>query len=139
MCDTQIEIPLGLKSALEARKCALFLGAGLGEHIRDASGNPSPNGTELAADMAARFGFDAGENPDLAKVAEIVELRRGRKELETHVHSRLSGLEPDEKFRWLFQLSWKAIFTTNYDSAVWTNTDTRIISPWSKSQRTRSR
>src|SRR5690348_151974 len=109
---------LGLKQALETGDCVLFLGAGIGCHLVDASGKQAPDGTTLARELAAHFGIEVGESPDLAKVAQIVEIRKGRAELEVFIKRRLSDLEPDEYFNWLTTLRWRAIFTTNYDAAI---------------------
>lgn len=111
-------VPLGLRHALESGSCVLFVGAGIGANVKDATGQPGPNGEQLARDLAAEFGINVNEHYDLAKIAEIVELRKGRTELETFVKKRLSGLEPDDPLRWLFSIRWKAIFTTNYDRVI---------------------
>jgi hypothetical protein len=96
----------------------LFVGAGTGAHVKDALGQPGPNGDQLARELAAAFGIEVNENYDLAKIAEVVELRKGRTELETFLKKRLSSLEPDEVLRWLFSIRWKALFTTNYDRVI---------------------
>lgn len=111
-------IPLGLRTALESGNCVLFVGAGLGEHIRDKEGKPAPDSRELARRMAKNFKIDTAGEFDLAEVAEIVELRIGRSELETFIKSQVADLQPDEAFQWLTRIRWKAIFTTNYDTAA---------------------
>ena len=110
-----IEIPLGLKHALESGECVLFVGAGLGANMICADGNPAPTGPELAAEMTRHFGLDVGEERDLAKISELVELRAGRPNLEGFVRKRLDGVQPDEHVQWLPCIRWKAIYTTNYD------------------------
>jgi tetratricopeptide (TPR) repeat protein len=111
-------VPLGLRTALESGNCVLFVGAGLGEHILDKEGKPAPDGQELARRMAAQFNIDTGGEYDLAEVAEIVELRIGRSELEIFIKSQVGDLQPDELFQWLTRIRWKAIFTTNYDNVI---------------------
>jgi len=111
-------IPLGLKNALESGQAVLFLGAGIGYNALDASGNKMPDGRRLAVEMAEAFGIDAGGSSDLAKVSEIVELRKGRAELTAFLSGRLAAFEPDESLRWLLGLTWRAIFTTNYDGVI---------------------
>src|ERR1035441_1971814 len=45
------------------------------------------------------FGIDGGSSPDLAKVSQIIEIRKkGRSELETFIKRRLADLEPDDIF-----------------------------------------
>ncbi len=112
-------IGLGLKQALESGECVLFVGAGIGAHLLDVHGNQAPDGAMLARELALHFGIEVGETLDLAKVSQLVEIRkRGRTELEAFIKRRLSGLEPDDAFRWLTTLRWRAIFTTNYDDSI---------------------
>ena len=111
------DIPLGLRQALEAGECVLFVGAGLGCHL-SRSGLPAPNGQTLATELAAHFKIDMGGLADLPKVSQIVELRKGRPELEAYLTKRLCDLEPDAIFRWISTIRWRAIFTTNYDDGI---------------------
>lgn len=113
-----ITLPLTLRTALESGQCVLFLGAGIGSYVRDKAGRPAPDGEELAKRLATRFKIDTGGVYELAKVSEIVELREGRKELETFLKEQLSDLVPGEEIKWLASVRWKAIFTTNYDDAI---------------------
>ena len=113
-----IEIPLGLRHALESGECVLFLGAGVGKHLQDSSGKPLPNGPELADELAKHFSIDSHGSRDLAKISEVVEIRKGRLDLNSFLQKRLGATEPDESFQWLFSLRWNAIFTTNYDNGI---------------------
>jgi len=71
-------IPLGLRQALEAGDCVLFVGAGIGSHLfRDAA--PAPDGRTLARELADNFKIDVGASLDLAKVSQIVEDCRDKK------------------------------------------------------------
>ncbi len=110
-------IPLGLKQALESGECVLFIGAGIGRHLADPHGKNAPDAAELAQDLATFFGI-ASPSKNLAKVAQIVEGRKGRPALDDYLRKRLAHLEPDNDLRWLFSLRWRAIFTTNYDSGI---------------------
>jgi len=95
-------IALGLRQALESGDCVLFVGAGVGEHFIATDGTHAPDGGTLAKELADQFGIEAGGSPDLAKVAQIIEIRkRGRSELETSIKRRLTDLEPDDVFSWL--------------------------------------
>src|SRR5262245_42232856 len=99
-----LEFPLGLRHALEAGECVLFLGAGIGNHLLDPNGQPAPDGAALATELAQHFSIDATDVTDLAKVSAVVELRRGRTELEAFLTKRLAHLEPDADLLWLFSL-----------------------------------
>jgi hypothetical protein len=111
------DIPLGLRQALEGGECVLFVGAGLGYHLWR-SGVHAPDAATLATELARQFKIDVDGSPELAKVSQIVELRNGRPELETFLKKLLSDLEPDEVFRWISTVRWRAIFTTNYDNGI---------------------
>ena len=113
-----IEFPLGLRHAIESGSCVLFIGAGIGEHLIDSEGKPAPDAITLAKELASNFSIETKGNYDLAKISQVVELRKGRTELESFIQKRLSGLEPDKDLQWLFSLRWKAIFTTNYDRGI---------------------
>ena len=110
-------LPLGLRHALESGECVLFVGAGIGALLRAPDGGTAPDGVTLARELAEAFGIET-ESDDLAKIAQVVIIRKGRKELEAFVRKRLSNLTPNESLKWLFSLRWKAIFTTNYDGAI---------------------
>lgn len=113
-----IELPLGLIRALESGDCVLFLGAGIGDHLFDGDENPAPDANSLAKELASYFGIETEGMYDLAKIAQIVEIRKGRKDLETYLRDRLANLGPDEAFQWLSSLRWRAIYTTNYDAGI---------------------
>jgi len=111
------KIPLGLRQVLETGDCVLFLGAGVGWHMKKPDGTPAPDGETLSKELCARFDI-VPESTDLAKVAQLVEIRKSRADLEGFLKKRLSDLEPDDVFRWLTTFRWRAIFTTNYDRAA---------------------
>jgi|SRR5579859_8166133 len=113
-----IEIPLGLRHSLETGECVLFLGAGIGWHLLDPNGAPAPVASSLAQELAKQFSLDSQNTTDLAKVAAVVELRKGRAELENFLRKRLGNLEPDANLQWLLSLRWRAIFTTNFDYGI---------------------
>jgi tetratricopeptide (TPR) repeat protein len=96
----------------------LFVGAGITHNAIDESGLPPPTAVQLAIEVAERFNIALEGEPDLAKIAEVAILRTGRIELNEFVRGRLAHLEPDETLKWLFSLTWRAIFTTNYDRLI---------------------
>ena len=107
-------LPVGLRTALESGTCVLFLGSGVGYEAFDSAGGHAPDARDLAKKLASRFSISTSD-PDLAKIAAVVELRRGRPELDKFLREELAKYEPSDAFRWLFSLTWRAIFTTNYD------------------------
>jgi tetratricopeptide (TPR) repeat protein len=113
-----IQIPLGLLHALETEECVLFLGAGIGFNLFNDDKRRLPLARELAEELAEHFSIDASNVSDLSKIAAVVELRKGRAELEAYIRKRLSNLEPDASLKWLFTRRWRAIFTTNYDYGI---------------------
>lgn len=113
-----MDLPLGLIGAIESGECVLFLGSGVGYNMLRPDGSAMPDGRALAKSLALRFGIDVGDDPDLAQVAQIVELRYDRARLVGHLDRELSGFEPDENMRWLASLTWAAVFTTNFDPGI---------------------
>lgn len=103
---------------LESGNGVLFVGAGIGWSAFDPHGQPMPDGSRLAGELANHFGIDLGGSTDLAKAAQVVEIRHGRDKLESFLSKRLADFEPNDSLRWLFSLRWKAIFTTNYDFVI---------------------
>ena len=112
-----VDLPLGLRQVLESGDCVLFVGAGVGGHLKRPDGSAAPDGQQLAKDLSKNFGLGL-DSYDLAKIAELVEIRKGRATLEEFIRRSLADLEPDEVFRWLTTFRWRAIFTTNYDRAM---------------------
>jgi len=113
-----LDIPLGLRTAMESGNCILFIGAGLGNHITDSKGAKSPDGLTLAKEIASEFSIDIESDFNLSQIASIIDLRVGRPDLISFLKKRLSDLKPDEALQWLFSIRWSAIFTTNYDDAI---------------------
>jgi tetratricopeptide (TPR) repeat protein len=109
-------LPLGLRSALEAGECVLFIGAGIGCYLNIGSKN-APSGPELAHELIDQFKLEV-DSGDLAKVARLVEIRRSRSDLEAYLSKRLGNAEPNEILGWLPLMRWRAIFTTNYDQGI---------------------
>ena len=113
-----LDIPLGLRHAVESGECVLFLGAGMGFYLLDKDGNGAPDAKSLADELAQEYSIPSNSSSDLAKISELVELRKGRPELENFIRSKLANHEPDNHFQWLSTIRWKAIYTTNYDNGI---------------------
>lgn len=113
-------LPPQLSSVLESGTAVLFVGAGLGSSALDSDGNAMPDGKALARELADKFSIDVPDDTelDLAKIAQVIEIRRKRSELIAFLSVRLAQFEPDESIKWLFSLTWSAIFTTNYDRLI---------------------
>jgi tetratricopeptide (TPR) repeat protein len=113
-----IDIPLGLRNSIETHNCVLFVGAGVGCHFTAPDGTTAPTGLELCEMLCNKFAIPCQPNCRLSQIAELVELRKGRKELETFISSKLDGLSPDDTFKWITSVRWRAIYTTNYDNCI---------------------
>ena len=112
-------VPFDLRQALESGECVLFVGAGIGGSLFDKDGKSLPCASQLATEMAAFFGIDTEGVTDLAKVSQVVEIRkRGRKELNAFLQKRFTEITPNDDVRWLSTRPWRAIFTTNYDNGI---------------------
>jgi tetratricopeptide (TPR) repeat protein len=114
-----LTLPFALETSLEAGNTVLFLGAGLGHYMRRPDGSTMPDARNLARAMATRFNLDVEDSGlDLAKISSIVELRHRRDHLISFLRESLAGYKPDDELKWLLGLTWKAIFTTNYDASI---------------------
>jgi tetratricopeptide (TPR) repeat protein len=112
-------VPFELRQALESGECVLFVGAGIGACLSGQDGNALPRASELANELANHFGIETEGNLDLAKVSQVVEIRkRGRKELNAFLQKRFTDITPNDEARWLSTRPWRAIFTTNYDNGI---------------------
>ena len=59
-------IPLGLRQALEAGDCVIFIGAGMGFHLWRAS-QQAPDASTLAQELAEHFKINGGDKPELPR------------------------------------------------------------------------
>lgn len=114
-----IDIPLGLLNSIETQNCVLFVGAGVGCHFKSTHGGCAPTGQELCKLLCDKFSIPYRPDYQLSKIAEFIEIKKkGRKELESFISSTLSGIDPDETFKWITSVRWKSIYTTNYDNCI---------------------
>lgn len=112
-----VDIPLPLRHALESGECVLFLGAGIGEHLHRPDGTSLPDAAGLAREIATQFSLDT-TSEDLSKVAELLQIRGLKDELDDFIRRRFADLTPDETIQWLCSRRWRAIYTTNYDRGI---------------------
>lgn len=96
----------------------LFVGAGVAQHLVRPDGTPAPNSLALAENLAAEFAIKYDDLPNLSQIAQLVEVRHSRTELETFVRAQLENIEPDPVLCWFASVRWAAIFTTNYDRGI---------------------
>lgn len=113
-----MDLPLGLAGALETGNIVLFVGSGIGHYMIDKDGKSMPDGQELGRRLAAKLKLDVGGETALSKVAQLAEIRVGRKRTVRAVSELFEGYEPNEDAKWLFSLTWQAVYTTNYDSYI---------------------
>lgn len=112
-----VDLPLSLRHALELGECVLFLGAGIGKYLHRPDGSSLPDAAGLAQEIATHFSLDT-KSDDLSKVAELVQIRGRKDDLEDHIRKQFADLAPDESIKWLCSRRWRAIFTTNYDRGI---------------------
>jgi len=101
-----------LVTGVLAGECALFVGAGLS---RDSG---APSGADLAYELAEKFLGDSADGMTLADVAALIDAGEGRRALNEYIVDRLNGLSPSETVLAIPKYSWKAIYTTNFDTLV---------------------
>ncbi len=112
-----IEIPIGLKQAIESGDCILFIGAGIGANVLDKNGTNAPNAKELAAELNEYFKLNYECN-DLSKISQVLDIKNKRIELQTFIKNKFANMMPDDLFKWIPTINWKAIYTTNYDNFI---------------------
>jgi cold shock CspA family protein len=112
------KLPLALRQSLEKGECVLFIGAGIGSHYKRSDGTAVPDAKQLASDLIKHFKLNIDPSTDLVRVAQLVEIRASREELDTFIKKALANIEPDEHVQWLTTFKWRSIFTTNYDMGL---------------------
>lgn len=108
-----------LLQSIRSCNCVLFLGAGMGYHLINHDNKTCPDGVELAKRMCTEFSLD-DTIEDLSEASELVEIRRNRGTLLDYLRKQLLGYEPDEQYKWLPTIRWRAIYTTNFDDGLLT-------------------
>ncbi len=100
-----------LCDSLNIEQTVLFLGSG--------SSIPSgaPSVAAICEHLTSKFGIEQ-DDLTLAELADIVELRRNRRDLITAIRELFSALEPTGGLLSLPQFQWKSIYTTNFDNLV---------------------
>jgi hypothetical protein len=112
--------PEALLQSIRSGNCILFLGAGLGYNLVNESGDNCPDGQTLARRMCDEFNLNT-KTDDLSVASELVELRcKGRGPLLDFLRKQLLGYEPDEYYQWIPNITWRAIYTTNFDDGLLT-------------------
>ncbi|RZB35172.1 MAG: hypothetical protein SRB1_00940 [Desulfobacteraceae bacterium Eth-SRB1] len=106
-----------LLQSIRSHNCVLFMGAGMGYHLRNQFGETCPDGGALTKKMCAEFNLDNAVK-DLSIASELVEIRRKRGHLLDYLRKQLLGFDPDEHYLWLPTINWRAIYTTNFDDGL---------------------
>jgi len=106
-----------LLQTIQSRNCVLFIGAGLGYHLKNQFGKTCSDGFALSQQLCVEFSLD-NVTENLPISSELVKIRKGRGTLLDYLRKQLLGFEPDEQYQWLPTIRWKAIYTTNFDDGL---------------------
>lgn len=109
-----------LLQSIRSHNCVLFMGAGMGYYLRNQTGETCPDGNALTKKLCNELNLDNNTVEDLSIASELFEIRRNRGTLLDFLRKQLLDFDPDENYRWLPTISWKAIYTTNFDDGLLT-------------------
>ena len=110
-----------LLQSIRSHNCVLFLGAGMGYYLRNQNGETCPDGESLTKKLCNEFNLDNNTVEDLSIASELVEIRKNRGTLLDFLRKQLLDFYPDENYLWLSTISWRAIYTTNFDDGLLIN------------------
>mgnify|MGYP000888388545 CR=1 FL=1 len=108
-----MNIPDNLISKILTKKCILFLGAGATKTSGGVLGNEL--GDYIYREIGD-IGIDYKDN--LARYTQALVNSGYRDSIEKIVRKRFSQLQPNDKFKNIASIPWKAIYTTNYDDLI---------------------
>lgn len=108
-----MNIPDSLISKILTKKCILFLGAGATKNSGGVLGNELG---KYIYDEIGDIGIDYKDN--LARYTQSLVNAGYRDRIEAIVRKRFSSLHPNEQFKNIASIPWKAIYTTNYDDLI---------------------
>lgn len=108
-----MNIPESLISKILTKKCILFLGAGATKNSGGVLGNELG---KYIYDEIGDIGIDYKDN--LARYTQALVNAGYRDSIEMIVRKRFSSLHPNDKFKSIASIPWKAIYTTNYDDLI---------------------
>lgn len=108
-----MDIPESLKYRIFDKKCILFLGAGA----------TLESGGLLAKDLGKYIFNELGDTgvnyqEDLGKYTQELVNKGFREDIEKNIRKRLKNINPNDEFKKIVNIPWKAIYTTNYDDLV---------------------
>lgn len=109
-----------LLQSIRSHNCILFMGAGMGYYLRNKLGEICPDGDALTKKLCSSFKLDNNVVKELSIASELVEIRKNRGALLDFLRVQLLGFDPDENFQWLPTITWRAIYTTNFDDGLLT-------------------
>jgi len=102
-----------------ANKAILFFGAGASKGACNKNGEYCPGDTELAEDLMQSFMGRSAESWNLERVVDFLERSRiDRAKINTRLYEIFDTFMPHQPYRQLFDLRWRAFFTTNFDTLI---------------------
>lgn len=108
-----------IRYAIESRSAICLLGAGFSMGATDGEGREIPSASDLAKEIKTALEIPAEEEITLADAADIAQDSAAEKlKLNTLLVRRLTSTVPTDDQRWITNLNWRSIFTTNFDDIV---------------------
>lgn len=111
-------IPKMLLDQIQAGQVVLFLGPGSNTGALHAHGKKFPSEVDLAKSIVERFLDKGFRGSSLAQVQELAVYSAGLFPVQNFLAESYSEFKPASYHKILPQLSWSAIFTTNYDQLI---------------------
>ena len=103
---------------ISAGQCILFVGAGLTQTCEDDNGNKGPSAFELARLLSTRFLGQNEVQDNLALAADYALAFHNKYDIDSFIRRQLIDLKPSPAALNIPRISWKAIYTTNYDIVI---------------------
>lgn len=126
-------IPAELVESIRARRCVLFVGAGLSAQVRRSDGSPLPNWSQLLLEFLDWAIFRQvrfwGDPEDIREMIKKGNLLMAAQELQDRAGAAALGefldrvfrdgaVLPSAAHRALIRIPFRAVLTTNYDSLI---------------------
>lgn len=96
-----------------------LVGAGFSIAATDQNGETVPSTMDLIKEIKQRVGIDDAEQTSLADIADYCEdVPEREQQLRSLLRSRLTLCNPTEHQKYISNLPWRSVFTTNFDDTV---------------------